>query len=314
VTVFTLSSSAAFQLKRRQDKKEYRFRRARSAGCVAALTELGAATHPAFQRKRSTRPFVRTAPIVAAALVASSSAGADQVGPYSQRTLTLGAGTVRFDGGPPDWGYFHPGSPQQLDENRGLRVRVDRGADQTSAWLGLGLAVGVADAIELGGLLPLRLTPGSDVDDPEMYGRFGFLDGDFEMGGQVTLQVPTLTDTGLGLGFPMSIHVGRRLRIDTGAELELLFSDPTSTSLDAPLAFTWDVGRSGFMGLRTGVYLWDMDAMIVPAGFHGGVAVASGHLDVSGWFMWPGFFHSERHRALEAGTFELGFGLNARID
>jgi hypothetical protein len=266
----------------------------------------------------SARPFVRATSIATAALATlllSSSAGADQIGPYSRRTLTLGSGTVRLDGGPPDWGYFHPGGPQQLDENRGLRVRVDHDVDQTSAWLGLGLAVGVADAVELGGLLlPLRLTPGSDVDDLEMYGRFQFLDGDFEMGGQVTLQVPTMTDTGLGLGFPMSIHVGRRLRIDTGAELELLFSNPTVTSLDAPLAFTWDVGRSGFMGLRTGLYLWDMDAMIVPAGFHGGVVVANGHLDVSGWFMWPSFFHSQRNEALRLETFELGFGLNARID
>jgi hypothetical protein len=264
--------------------------------------------------KPSVRPFVHAVVVAAAALLASPSAEADQIGPYSQRTLTLGSGTVRIDGGPPDWGYFHPGSPQQLDENRGLRVRVDHDADQTSAWLGLGLAVGVADAVELGGLLPWRLTPGSDVDDLETYGRFQFLDGTFEMGGQVTLQLPTLTDTGLGLGFPMSIHVGRRLRIDTGAELEILFSDPTVTSLDAPLAFTWDVGRSGFMGLRTGLYLWDMDAMIVPAGFHGGVVVASGHLDVAGWFMWPGFFHSQRDRALQVSTFEIGFGLNARFD
>jgi hypothetical protein len=51
-----VASRAAFQLKRRPDKKEYRLRRARSAGFVAALTQLGAATDPAFQRKRSTSP------------------------------------------------------------------------------------------------------------------------------------------------------------------------------------------------------------------------------------------------------------------
>ena len=42
-------------------------------------------------------------------LLLGSSAWGDQVGSYSERSLTLGSGTVRIDGGPPDWGYFHPG-------------------------------------------------------------------------------------------------------------------------------------------------------------------------------------------------------------
>ena len=133
-----------------------------------------------------------------------------------------------------------------------------------------------------------------------------FLDGTFEMGGQVTLQLPTLTDTGLGLGFPMSIHVGRRLRIDTGAELEVLFSNPTVTSLDAPLAFTWNVGRSGFMGLRTGLYVWDMDAMIARIGFVGEMCYEI-HVPAS---LGPAL-----HEAIEQAGEALGikpFGLEAQ--
>jgi hypothetical protein len=58
-------TSAAFQLKRRPGDNKYRFRRVRNAGSVAALTQLGAATDPAFQRKRSTsraEPGVRRNP------------------------------------------------------------------------------------------------------------------------------------------------------------------------------------------------------------------------------------------------------------
>ena len=253
--------------------------------------------------------------VVLACLLASSHTHAEQIGPYSIRNLTLGSGTVRIDGGPPDWGYFHPGSPQWINENRGLRIRADNNMDQTWAWLGLGLGVGVTDDVELGGLLlPIRMRPDSDIDDLELYGRFAFLDGTFEMAGQATVQLPTQTEPGLGLGLPMLVHATRAMRIDTGAEVEVLFWEDTVVSLDLPLAFTWDLGRAGFLGLRTGMYYWDMDALLIPAGIHGGGVLADGRVDIAGWFTWPGFLATERNDALEVNTFELGFGVNARID
>jgi hypothetical protein len=252
---------------------------------------------------------------ILASLLLSSHAGAEQIGRYSVRSLTLGSGTVRVDGGPPDWGYFHPGGPQWINENRGLRVRVDNNADRTWAWLGLGLGVGVTDDVELGGLLlPIRVTPDSDIDDLEVYGRFGLLEGTFEMAGQATVQLPAETDPGLGLGLPMLVHAGNALRIDTGVEIEMLFWDDTVVSLDLPLAFTWDLGRVGFLGMRTGMYFRDMDALVVPAGIHGGGVLANGHVDIAGWFTWPGFLATEREDALEVNSFEFGFGVNARID
>jgi hypothetical protein len=183
------------------------------------------------------------------------------------------------------------------------------------SWLGLGLAYGATEDIEVGGLLlPLRLGPDTTVDDLELYGRFRFLRGDFEMGAQVTLQLPAETTWGLGLGLPMLAHATQRMRIDTGIELEILFWDAdTEVSLDLPLAFTWDVGRIGFLGPRTGIYVDDMNALLIPAGIHGGVVVAKGHLDVGGWFMWPGFIGTERDDPFDVRAFELGFGLNGKI-
>ena len=256
-----------------------------------------------------------SAAVALGALLISSLAWGEQIGRYSVRTLTLGSGTVRIDGGPPDWGYFHPGSPQWINENRGLRLRTDVDAEQTWAWLGLGLAVGVIDEVELGALLlPVRLTPDADIDDLEMYGRFAFLEGDFEMAGQVTLQLPTQTEFGLGLGLPMLVHATSALRIDTGFEVEMLFWDATVVNVDLPLALTWDIGRGGFLGLRTGMYVWDMGELIVPTGLHGGGVVADGRVDIAGWFMWPAFLHTGGDDPFELDTFELGFGVNARID
>jgi hypothetical protein len=227
----------------------------------------------------------------------------------------LGTGTVRIDGGPPDFGYFHPGSPQWINENRGLRFRVDRDAEQNWTWMGLGLAVGATDQIEFGGLLlPLRLQPDTEFDDLELYGRFAVVDGDFELGVQVTGQLPTETEFGLGVGLPMLAHATESLRIDTGVELEVLFFDPTVANLDVPLALTWEVGGHGFLGPRTGVYVWDFDAVMIPAGIHAGVVLADGHLDLAAWFMWPALLHDDREDALEVSTFEFGFGINGRAD
>ena len=258
--------------------------------------------------------FLSPALALACALVVTA-AEAEQIGSYAGRSLTLGAGTVRLDAGPPDWGYFHPGGPQWIGENRGLRVRVDTQNDQTWVWAGLGLAVGATNELELGGLLlPIRVTPDTTYDDMELYGRYALLDGDFELGAQVSVQIPTETEAGLGLGLPMLVHATRDLRIDTGAELEILFWDPTVTNLDIPLALTWNVVGSGFLGFRTGVYVWDFDALIVPTGLHAGGVVADGRVDLGGWFMWPGFLHTDREHAVDLRTVEAGFGVNARID
>jgi hypothetical protein len=243
----------------------------------------------------------------------ASSANADQIGPYSGRSLTLGQGTFRIDAGPPDYGYFHPGNPQLLNENRGVRVLSTEGGE--TSWLAAGLAYGATDDIEVGGLLvPLVLGPDTRVDDLEFYGRFRFLREQFEMGAQVTMQIPANTAFGLGVGLPMLAHASQRMRIDTGVELEILFwEDDAGVSLDGPLAFTWDVGRLGFLGFRTGLYVGDMDWLAIPAGIHGGVVVAEGHLDIAGWFMWPALLGTGRDDPFDLRTFQVGFGLNGRI-
>ena len=67
-----MAASAAFQSKRRPDSKDYRFRRARNRGSVAALIQLGAATDPTFPRKRSTGSIRKIALACAIVLAATA--------------------------------------------------------------------------------------------------------------------------------------------------------------------------------------------------------------------------------------------------
>jgi hypothetical protein len=54
------SASAAFQLKRRADKKGYRFRRVRNAGSGAAPTPQGAPASPARKKKKKKKATKKT--------------------------------------------------------------------------------------------------------------------------------------------------------------------------------------------------------------------------------------------------------------
>lgn len=276
--------------------------------------------------------------VATATLAGAATARADQIGAYSVRSLTLGRGTLRVDGGAPDFGYFHPASPQWLNENRGFRLQVPPPDGDVAAWLGVGFAGGITDDIEVGGLvLPIKLGPEADIDDLEAYGRFRFLDGPFEMAFQATVQFPAYTEWGLGLGLPMLAHVGRSLRIDTGFELEMLFWDQnTVAAVDVPAAFTWDLGAHGFLGLRTGMYASDLIddhdrnddlGVVFPLGMHGGGVLGRGNIDLSAWFIWPWFLDPGRERRdpqpnrpdntephpFEVEGFEIGFGINGRI-
>ncbi|MBN2191530.1 MAG: hypothetical protein JW751_01840 [Polyangiaceae bacterium] len=267
-----------------------------------------------------------------AALAVTTRVHAEQSGPYASRTLTLGRGTIRIDGGPPDFGYFHPASPHALNDGRGYWMNHEEQEegldDDWGVGLGLGVAGGITDDIEVGGLvLPMVFGPDFDIGDLEAYGRFRFLDGGFEMAFQPTLQLPSQTVFGLGLGLPMLAHLGPNVRIDTGFEIELFFPEggdndddnDVSINFDIPAAFTGNLGASGFLGFRTGIYLWHNEPAEeydgnIPIGIHGGAAIGrGGDVDLSAWFIWPEFFVTGRDDVVEPASFELGAGVSGRI-
>ncbi|MDD9943166.1 MAG: hypothetical protein OXU20_19145 [Myxococcales bacterium] len=243
-----------------------------------------------------------TATLLAAQLVGVLGLRCAQAQGYLRRPLVLPKGTVRIDVGPSDYGYMDHGF---LNEDRGFRVQ-DAG-DDVALSLGGGLAYGLGRGFELGGLvMPLQFSPGTDVGDLEAYGRYGLSSA---ISLQATLQIPTQTEVGLGLGMPVVLQLGGGGRIETGVELEFIFVDDTIANLDAPIAFQFAVGGNLFLGLRTGVLLVDFDEAVINLGVQGGATVTP-EFDLTVAFNFPYFLQTGPGDTVQLDGWEFTVGAN----
>ena len=231
----------------------------------------------------------------------------------SQRGLVLGVGELRGDFAPRDFGLLFGGiGGRSLTQDiPGFRVGRLGYFDQTRLTLTAGAALGVVDGLEVGALLlPVYLAPDGDFGDIEAYGRYRFLSGDVEVGAQVTVALPTHTRFGIGLGAPVLFHLGQ-MRIDTGVELELIFTDPTVVDLDIPAAFTFDIGDGLFAGVRTGLYAPNFEEVAIPLWGFVGYTLISGKapfIDLVATFGWPHFIWTGPGDSVEIETFDLILG------
>merc|ERR1711916_216046 len=86
------------------------------------------------------------------------------------RPQTLPRRVFRIDAAPSDFGFMDHG---ELNSGRGFRVRESGGNGDAVVELGMGFGYGIGRAFEFGALvLPLRLSPDSDIGDMEAYGRY----------------------------------------------------------------------------------------------------------------------------------------------
>lgn len=243
----------------------------------------------------------------APALAQPAPGGAKVAPEYTQRSMTLSQGQLRADFNPIDWGLLF--SSVGARDIQGLRIgRVD-GFDDTILTLGLGAGYGITDDIEAGVLLlPLVLAPDGDFGDIELYGRYVFLRGDIEIGGQLAVAIPTNTSFGVGLGLPVLMKLGA-IRLDTGVEIDLVFSDPDNqVNLEIPVAASFTIADGFFGGVRSGLVLPDFDDLAIPLHAFFGYTLLGGQAplaDITATFGWPAFLWSGPGDAVQAGTFEI---------
>lgn len=210
---------------------------------------------------------------------------------YSARGTTLQARTLRIDLGPYERGINDSGTILgPFGSAYGLRVQVNTGDDDdgndVGVGFGAGISYGITDELEVGALLLPINTYGEDFGHITPYLRWAFVNlPKFQMGLQPSLAIPLSDNLGLGTGLPMNIRAGRRVRIETGIELEIYFDtgdddgtdDDAYLHLDIPFALGIDVGRHGYIGPRVSFVLYDLDHLVVPIGLFGGAMFHGPH-------------------------------------
>ena len=161
----------------------------------------------------------------------------------------------------------------------------------------------------MGGLvLPVRLAPDGDLGDLEAYLRYAFAAGG-DVAVQATLQIPTQTEVGLGIGLPIFVPLGGAGRMETGVELELIFYNDARVNLDFPAAFQFALGNNAFAGPRTGVVVVDLEEVAINLGGQIGVTV-SPMVDLSGSFNFPLFLWTGPGDAINVDLVEVVLGAN----
>lgn len=177
---------------------------------------------------------------------------------------------LRIDFAPTGFTILDTGN---IGGRRGIVITGERGSGGAGVALGLGATYGLSGRAEFGVLfLPIVLEPGGDFGDITAHLRYRLLQGTFELALQAAFRIPTQTRFGVGLGAPIILHLDR-LEVQTGAELELedTAGDGVAANIDIPATFLFTVSGAFAAGVRTGLFLADLDRVDIPLG---GVATA----------------------------------------
>lgn len=217
--------------------------------------------------------------------------------------------------------------------------RLDRGPfpdlTYTGAGMNLEAALGVTERLELGFRTGVRFgaegralrgdgygrtlwtetwgVGGRDVANPELRLRWVAHSGSVaEVGldGRVFMPVETGTRFGLMFGVPLALHVADFLRIDTGAYIPVVFSDPALNGLTIPAYFWFQPSEKLWLGPMLSMRFIDIgvgdhDAHLL-LGFGLGYQVANA-VDLKTMVLFP---------AVDDGLFRsvgAGFGVQFRI-
>ncbi len=245
--------------------------------------------------------------------------------PYAGRGITLSEGTLRVDIGPYEHGLNDSGAilgPLAYGGNYGIRVQHfgEAGSNDNATFLGIGASYGVFDELEVGAvLLPILLSPRGDFADMALYGRYAFFRNEWvEVGGQLAMSFPSgAPGFGLGIGAPVTFRFIDRLRIDTGLELEMrLFRGGGNqyVGLDIPVAATYNITDSGFVGGHFAFTIYDFDGLMVPLGVHGGYTLFTDAVAVD--FTLKASFFLATPDSVDRVTpeFQFIFGANLHFD
>jgi len=259
--------------------------------------------------------FLTMAPALALALFASD---AFAYPPWVDRRDTLLSGDWAFDFG---LGIGHLPEP-----------------DRSSGGVNIEMAVGLTDRVELGVRTGLRIGDGGDrAIQPDNYGRLfdrQYFDGgtavlanpevrvrgavvrgdvaELALEGRLIVPVDPNTVAGVEFGVPLALHLGDRVRLDTGFWLPTAFYNPAILGISVPFDVWIQITPRLWLGPMTGLYWPDVshnppvNQPYVSMGFGLGYSITH-YLDFKTMFLFPELNEDSR-------IFGVGAGVQIRIE
>jgi hypothetical protein len=234
------------------------------------------------------------------ALAAGTAAATSPVG----RSLNLSNGTFELGLGA---GIGH----REPIDHTGLGINFELGYGITSvlelrlrSGLRFGEAGQVTDADRYGRPVETETyNLGSDsLANPEIGLRFNLVrSGTLELALDGKLYLPVSGSFGIMVGLPLALHLGSRLRLDTGLFVPIIFADPTYNEVSLPLHLWIKLQGGSFVGPITGVVFHSSGGRSVPFGFGVGTAL-SYDADLRAWLLFEDISHDGARNAFGAGV------------
>ena len=183
------------------------------------------------------------------------------------RPLTTPDGSLRLDAGE-RWPYY---------DAQFKHVAIENGEDLQ--FLNPGLSFGLSPSTEFGFVLPFRLSPDSDFEDPRIHLLHQFERGRVDLGVFAGVRLGVFDQWIVTGGVPVFFHWSGNLRLDTGGFLVVDVGEDPAVNLRAPAEFVFQITPNFYAGPETGLNLNNLfnDGfdLVVPIGGVLGYSIAT---------------------------------------
>jgi hypothetical protein len=220
------------------------------------------------------------------------------------RSLNLGAGTFELGLGA-GIGHREPIDLTGLGLNFELGYGINSQLElRVRTGLRFGEAGRVTDADRYGRPVETETynLGGEAIANPEIGLRLNLVRGgtaEIALDGKIYL--PVSGSFGVMVGLPVALHLGPRLRFDTGLFVPIIFSDPTYNEVSIPLHLWIKLQGGSFVGPITGVVFPSSGGKRVPLGIGAGTAL-SYDADLRFWLLSEDVSHDGSRNNLGAGV------------
>lgn len=110
--------------------------------------------------------------------------------------------------------------------------------------------------------------------------------GTAELALDTRIYLPVDGEFGFLFGIPVALHLGSRVRLDTGIFIPILLYDNTIVDVSVPINLWFRVGGGTFFGPMTGIYFHDNGGESVRFGVGAGTSLAY-DADLRFWLLFP---------------------------